>query len=108
MITELPLLAVSKMCQNLDFTNFGTVGQCFVETTMFGDVALAGLIVFVLFTALMIKYNFPITVMLPVGLALGYVLWLMTAADIFLAMLMLGAIIGGGMLILAMIDRLNK
>ena len=105
---NLPILAVSKLCENLNFTNFGTVGQCFVQTTMLGDVTLAGLIIFVLFTALILRYNFPITMMLPVGLTLAYVLWLMTAASIFMGVFILGLIVGGAILIIAMISYLNR
>ena len=105
---NLPILAVSKLCENLNFTDFGTVGQCFVQTTMLGDVTLAGLIIFVLFTALILRYNFPITMMLPVGLTLAYVLWLMTAASIFMGVFILGLIVGGAILIIAMISYLNR
>ena len=105
---NLPIMAVSKLCQDMIFTNMGQVGQCFVETTMFGDVGLAGIIIFVLFSALILKYNFPITMMIPVGLALTYVLWLMTMADIFLAILILALIIGGAVLIIGLINYLNR
>lgn len=105
---NLPLLAVSKLCSSLNFTDFGTVGQCFVETTMFGDVALAGLIIFVLFTALVIRYNFPVTIMIPVGLSLAYVLLLMTSATIFMGIFILGLIIGGAVLIIGLLQYLNR
>jgi len=107
-IPGLALMATSNLCKNLNFTEFGTIGQCFVQNTMFGDVALAGLIIFVLFTALILRYNFPITIMLPVGLTLAYVLWLMSAADIFLGILILGLIVGGAILIIGLISYLNR
>ncbi len=105
---NIPLLAVSKLCQDVLFTDFGLVGQCLVEGTMFGNVALAGLIMFVLFTGLIIRYNFPITVMLPVGLALSYVLFLMSGADIFMGILILALIIGGAVLIIGLIQYMNR
>jgi len=101
-------MVVSELCANLNYTNFGTVGQCLVETTLFGDVALAGLIVFILFVGLVIRYNFPIQLILPIGIALAYVLWLMTLADIFLGILMLGLIIGGAILIIALLSYLDR
>ena len=99
---------VSKLCQDLLFTNFGSVGQCFVELNMFGDITLAGIIIFVLFIALIVRYNFPIQMILPVGIALSYVLWLMTSADLFLGVLILGLIVGGGILIIGLINYLNR
>ena len=105
---SLPVLAVSRLCANLNYTNFNTVGTCLVESTMFGDVVLAGLILLVLFTALIIKYNFPITTILPVGIALTYVLWLMAGADIFMGLLLLGLIVGGGVLIIGLVQYLNR
>jgi len=102
------ILAVSKLCQDVSFINFGTVGQCLVETTMFGDVTLAGIIVFVLFTGLIIRYNFPITMMLPVGISIAYVLYLMTGAALFMGVLILGLIIGGAILIIALLQYLNR
>lgn len=105
---DLTLLAVSKLCQNVSFTDFGMVGQCLIEGTMFGNVALAGLIIFVLFTGLIVRYNFPITMMLPVGLALSYVLFLMTGADIFMGILILALIVGGAVLIIGLIQYMNR
>ena len=102
------LLATSTFCKNLDFTNFGSVGQCFDETTLFGDVTLAGLIIFILFTALIVKYNFPIQTILPVGLSLAYVLWLMTGAALFMGILILGLIVGGAVLIIGLLQYLNR
>lgn len=105
---NIPIIAISKLCQDISFTNIGQVGKCFVETTMFGDLALAGVIIFVLFSALIVKYGLPITIMIPVGLALTYVLWLMTKTDIFMAILILALIIGGAVLIIALINYLNR
>jgi len=102
------MLATSTLCKNLNFTNFGTVGQCFVETTMFGDVALAGILIFVLVSAMIIRYNFPIQTILPVGISLAYVLWLMTASDLFMGMLILGLIVGGAVLIIGLLQYLNR
>lgn len=99
---------VSQLCQDLIYTNFGDVGQCFVENVLFGDLTLAGLLIFVLFTALIIRYNFPITMIIPVGTALAYVLWLMTAADIFLGVLLLALVIGGAILIIGLINYINR
>jgi hypothetical protein len=105
---DLLLLATSNFCKNLNFTNFGSVGQCFVETTLFGDVTLAGLIIFILFTALIVRYNFPIQTILPVGLGLAYVLWLMTGATLFMGILILGLIVGGAILVIGMLQYLNR
>ena len=105
---NLPLLAISTACQRLNFTDFGSVGNCFVENVLFGDVGLAGIIIFILFAALVVRYNFPVTMMIPVGIALGYVLWLMTGAEIFMGMLILALIIGGAVLIIGLIQYLNR
>jgi len=105
---SLPILAISKLCQDVSFTNFGLVGQCLVESTLFGDVGLAGLLIFVMFTALVVRYNFPITIMLPVGISLSYVLWLMTASALFMGIFILSLIIGGAVLIIGLIQYLNR
>lgn len=105
---DLSILAVSKLCQDISFTNIGQVGQCLVESTMFGDVAFAGVIIFVLFAGLIVKYGLPVTIMIPVGLALTYVLWLMTASDIFMGVLILALIVGGAVLIIALLNYLNR
>lgn len=105
---NLVILATSIACQRLNFTNFGDVGTCLVESVFYGDVAIAGLIMFVLFTALIIRYNFPITIILPVGLALSYVLWLMSGAEIFMGLLLLALIVGGAILIISLISYLNR
>jgi len=104
----MPILAVTTACQQLDFTNFGNVGSCFVENVLFGDVVLAGIIILIMFTALMIRYNFPITMMIPVGVALGYVMWLMSGADIFMGLFILALIIGGAVLVIGILQYLNR
>lgn len=96
------------LCEDLLFTNFGDVGTCFIQNVLFGDFTLAALIMFVLATALIIRYNFPITMIIPVGTSLAYVLWLVSGADIFLGILMLGLIISGGVLILGVLNYVNK
>lgn len=98
---------VSQFCQDIYYFNFGQVGQCFVENVVFGDVTLAGLIIFVLFTALIVRYNFPITMIIPVGIALAYVLMLMTNAPIFTGILLLGMVLGGAVLILGIINYIG-
>ena len=105
---NMPLLATSVLCQRLNFTNFGDVGTCLVESVFYGDIAIAGIILFVMFTALIVRYNFPITIILPVGLALAYVLWLMSGAEIFMGVLLLALIVGGAILIIALINYLNR
>lgn len=97
-----------SMCNDLIFTNFGDVGTCFIENVLFGDFTLAALIMFVLVTALIIRYNFPITMIIPVGTSLAYVLWLVSGADIFLGILMLGLIVSGGVLVLGVLNYVNK
>lgn len=104
----LPLLAVSAACKNLDFTNFGNVGSCFIDGVFFGDVMLASIIIFILFVALTVRYNFPVTMMIPVGIALAYTMWLMSGADIFMGLLLLPVVIGGAVLILAILQYLNR
>jgi len=46
--------------------------------------------------------------MIPLGIALGYVLWLMTGAEIFMGMFILALIIGGAVLIIGLMQYLNR
>jgi len=96
------------LCEDLIFTNFGDVGTCFIQNVLFGDFTLAALIIFVLMTALIIRYNFPITMIIPVGTSISYVLWLVSGADIFLGILILGLITGGAVLIIGILNYINK
>lgn len=105
---NLPLLAVSTACQRLNFTDFGSVGTCFVDNVMFGDVALVGIIILIMVIAIMIKNSFPMTMMIPVGISLGYVLMLMTGLALFEGIMLLGLIIGGAMVVIAILQFLNR
>jgi len=87
---------------------FGTVGQCFVETTMFGDVVLAGILIFILIVALMLRNNFPIQTILPVGISLTYILWVLTASDLFMGLFILSIIVGGAVMIIGLLQYLNR
>jgi len=102
------MLLTSTLCRTLNFTNLDTVGECLVDLTLFGDVTLMGIIAFALFGGLLIKYNFPMTMMLPVGVGLSYVLFLMTGADLFLGVMMLSLIISGAILIIALLRYLKE
>jgi len=105
---NLPLLAVSEGCQRLLFTDFGSVGACFVEGTVFGDVTLMGIIIFIMVAFLIVRYNFPIQTILPVGIALSYAMYIMSGAEVFLGFMILGLIIGGAMLVIGILQHVNR
>ena len=104
----MPVLIVSEVCQRLNFTNFGSVGQCLVDGVFWGDTAITGVVLFILVTALVVRYNFPIQTILPVGIALSYVLYLMTGLELFIGILILGLIIGGAILVIGLLQYMNR
>ena len=108
MMGLLMVFLTSKLCKDLSFLHWDTVGTCFVEQTLFGDVTLLGIIAFTLFGGLLIKYNFPMTMLLPVGIGLSYVLFIMTGADFFLGVMLLGLIISGAILMIAILQYLKE
>lgn len=109
MAWNLPVLAVSEFCKNLDYTKFGDIGKCFIENSFFGDLTLAGIMVMVVFVALVVRFGFPLQLILPLGMALTYTLyWASGGATIFLALFMLTLIIGGGLLVVAILNYVNR
>jgi len=103
----MPVL-VSKLCQQLNFTDFSQIGSCLVEFTMFGDYVLAGVILSVLFLVLIMRFNFPIQLILPFMVALTYALFLVSGVTIFLGFLVLSLIVGGALMIIGILNITNK
>jgi len=102
------ILAISQFCQRLDFGDPNWIGKCMAENYFGGDYTLVGILLSILFFGLIVRYNFPLSLMLPFGLALTYTLWLISSEPIFLAGLMFCAIIGGAVLIIGLLKYLNR
>jgi hypothetical protein len=103
----MPLL-LSQTCQRLQYTNLGDVGKCLNEVTLGNDPLLGGIILTIMFIGLLVRYNFPMTLLLPFGMALSYGLWLISGSDIYLGIFMLTIMAGGAVLILAMLKAINR
>ncbi len=101
-------LITSVACKTLDFTQFGEIGTCLVEQTMFGDVFLAGIIVFALFTILIVKNNFPLTLTLPVGSVTAFAMWLIAPMPFFMLLFILSLMLNGGLLIIGILGYANR
>lgn len=102
------ILQFSQFCQRLDFSQLSEVGHCLVDVSLQGDMILAAILLSVLFGGLIVRYNFPIGLMLPFAMAITYTLWLLTGASYFLAFFMFTMMVGGALLILAILKYINK
>jgi len=102
------ILLLSEFCQRLDYSRLGDVGTCLMEVGLQQNVTLLAIIMLFLFGGLLIRFNFPIALLLPFGLALMYLLYIMTYEPIFLALIMLIAIIMGALMIIGFLKYLNR
>lgn len=103
-----PMLLLSDFCQRLNYGNLADVGRCLNEVTLGSDPILAGVILTIMFTGLLVRFNFPITLLLPFGMALSYAMWLMSGAEIYLGIFMFTIMIGGAVLILGVLKAINR
>ena len=102
-------MGVPGICQDIAWTNWGQVGQCFTQIGSFGDLALAGLLLSVLFLLVMVRYNLPLFLLLPMSWVLSWTLWLLSGgATIFLAFFLLSTMLNGAVLIIAILNYLNR
>ena len=101
-------MTISYACQNLNFSTFGMIGKCFVEFGFFGDATLLGLVVFSVFAGFVVRYNMPGNLLLPLGCALSYVLWIGTGMPHFFVLLALSLIMNGVLVVLAMMNYINR
>jgi len=99
---------MSEFCQRLNFGNLADVGKCLNEVTLGNDPILGGILLTILFTGLLVRYNFPVTLILPFGMALSYTLWLLSGADIFMGIFMFIIITGGAVLIIGILKYINR
>lgn len=88
-------MPISKLCQNLNFTNMDVVGKCFNEFVFFGDNSLGAIFVLVLFIVVGVKAQLPFEVMYPALLGLVFVLWLFTGAVWLIGLFLIGLVVGG-------------
>jgi len=99
---------MSEFCQRLNYGNLADVGKCLNEVTLGNDPILGGILLTILFTGLLVRYNFPVTLILPFGMALSYTLWLLSGADIFMGIFMFIIITGGAVLIIGILKYINR
>lgn len=104
---QLPLL-LSEFCQRLNYANLSDVGKCLTEQTLNSDPILGGIILTILFVGLIVRYNFPVTMLLPFGMALSYTLWLLSGAEIYIGIFMFTVMIGGAVLIMSILKAINR
>ena len=102
------MLLMSEFCQRLNFGNLADVGKCLNEVTLGNDPILGGILLTILFTGLLVRYNFPVTLILPFGMALSYTLWLLSGADVFMGIFMFIIITGGAVLIIGILKYINR
>ena len=88
-------MAISKVCQNLNFTQMDVVGTCFNEFVFFGDGSLASIVIIILFILIGVKAQLPLEVMFPALLGLMFVLYLFTGAVWLIGFFLFGLLIGG-------------
>lgn len=101
-------MPISKLCQNLNFTDMFQVGQCFTEFVFFGATDLASLVIIILFVLVGVKAQLPLEVLFPAFLGLTFVLWLLSGAVWLMGLFLLGLLLGGVLLGLALLNQLAR
>jgi hypothetical protein len=92
----------------MNFTNFGTVGNCLTEFVFMGDVSLGSIAIIVLFVLVGVKAQLPLEVMYPALLGLMFVLWLFTGAVWLIGFFLIGLLLGGALLGLKILENLGR
>jgi hypothetical protein len=106
---QLPILAISKLCQNMNVSDLSVIGKCFIEFNLFGDLGLTGLMIMSVFVGFVVRYNLPGGIILPIGTAIVYLLYIMSgSAPIFLFLLILTLIANGVLIVIAMMNYVNR
>jgi len=103
-----PIVLISNACQNLNFSDFSVIGKCVVEFGLFGDITLAGLMVFVVFAGFIMRYNMPGNLLLPLGAALTYGLYIISPQPQFLFLFILTLIINGVLIVMGILNYVNR
>lgn len=102
------ILMMSDACRRLNYTNFGEVGKCLTEVTLQGDPILAGIVLSILFIGLLVRFNFPMTLFIPFGIALTYTLWLLSGSEVFLGLFMFSIMVAGAIAFIGLLKSINK
>lgn len=101
-------MPISTLCKNINFTDMSHVGKCFTEFVFFGAGDLAALTIIILFVLVGVKAQLPLEVWLPAFLGLSFVLWLMVGAAWLMGFFLLGLLVGGVLLALAILNYLAR
>ena len=106
---DMPLMLVSKACQNLNVSDLSVLGKCFIDYAFFGDLGLTGIMIMSVFVGFIVRYNLPGGMILPIGTALTYLLYIMSGgATIFLFLLVLTLIANGVLVVMALMNYINR
>jgi len=101
-------IVISKVCQNLNFSDFSMIGKCFIEFGFMGDLTLAGLMIFSVFAGFILRYNMPGNLLLPLGTALTYCLYIIAPQPWFMALFILTLVANGVLLVMGMLNYINR
>jgi len=105
----MPILLVSKACQNMNVSDFSVLGKCFIDFAFFGDMGLTGLMLMSVFVGFVVRYNMPGGIILPIGTALTYLLYIMSGGGtIFLFLLIMTLIANGVLIVLGVMNYINR
>lgn len=101
-------MPISHLCQNLNFTNFGQVGQCFTELVFFSDLTLASIMILLFLGYMGIRAQLPFEVLYPSILGFSFVLWLLTGSSWLMGIFLIGLLIGGILLGIMFLQNLAR
>ena len=108
MVGIMPLV-ISYTCQNLNFANFGVLGQCFIQFALFGDLGLAALMLMSVFVGFVVRYNMPGNLLLPLATALTYTVYIASGgAQLYLFLFLITLILNGVLAAMAMLNFINR
>jgi ABC-type uncharacterized transport system permease subunit len=108
-LMDMPIMLVSKVCQNMNVADFSVLGKCFIDYAFFGDLGLTGIMIMSIFVGFVVRYNMPGGIILPIGTALSYLLYIMSGgSSIFLFLLIMTLIANGVLIVIGVMNYINR
>lgn len=101
-------MPISYACQNMQYTNFGQLGQCFTEFVFFGDITFAAVIVLVLLGFIGVKAQLPFEVLYPALLGFTFALWLFSGSSWLMGLFLIGLVLGGIVFGISILQNISR
>lgn len=96
-----PIILAFNTCT---LSNAGSWGNCLIQTITGGDLVLGGIILFIAYGIMMIRFGLPFETIYPVSIGLTFLLAITSGSVVMWGIFALAVIVAGGLMAYALFN----